>query len=203
MRVYRLQRAAEPGLPFEESRMKKFLASFAAVLLVAGMVVAAEVESGLKVGESVGAYNVKDITGPNAGKSLCYRCNYGARPVINVFTRTTGDDLAKLVVQVDKLVEANKDKKMAAFVTVLAEDADKVAPKLEEIAKKNGIKNVPLTIFDGEAGPEDYKISDKADVTVLLWNKHEVKAKVAVEKGGKIDEKTIKNVVASSEKILD
>lgn len=183
--------------------MKKFLASFAAVLVVAGMVVAAEVESGLKVGEPVGAYNVKDITGPNAGKSLCYRCNYGNRPVINVFTRTTGDDLVKLVKEVDSLVAKNQDKKMAAFVTVLAEDADKVAPKLEEMAKKNGIKNVPLTIFDGEAGPEDYKISDKADVTVMLWNKGEVKAKVAVAKGTKVDEKTIKTVVADSEKILN
>ena len=183
--------------------MKKFLASFAAVLVVAGMVIAAEVESGLKVGDQVGAYNVKDITGPNAGKSLCYRCNYGARPVINVFTRTTGDDLAKLVKEVDKLVEENKDKKMAAFVTVLAEDADKIAPKLGEMAKKNGIKNVPLTIFDGESGPSDYKISDKADVTVLLWNKHEVKANVSVAKGGKIDDKVIKTVVAGSEKILN
>lgn len=183
--------------------MKKFLASFAAVLLVAGMVVAADVESGLKVGDNVGAYNVKDITGPNAGKSLCYRCNYGARPVINVFTRQVNDDLAKLVKEVDALVEKNKEKKMAAFVTVLAEDADKIAPKLEEMAKKNGIKNVPLTVFDGESGPPDYKISEKADVTVLLWNKHEVKANVAVEKGGKLDDKVIKTVVAGSEKILN
>lgn len=183
--------------------MKKLLASFAAVLMVAGIVIAADVESGLKVGDQVGAYNVKDITGPNAGKSLCYRCNYGARPVINVFTRTVNDDLAKLVKEVDKLVADNKDKKMAAFVTVLAEDADEIAPKLEAMAKKNGIKNVPLTIFDGEAGPEDYKISDKADVTVLLWNKHEVKANVSVAKGGKLDDKTIKAVVAGSEKILN
>ena len=183
--------------------MKKFLAGFAAMLLVAGMVIAAEVESGLKVGEAPDAYNVKDITGPNAGKSLCYRCQYGARPVINVFTRQVNDDLAKLVKEVDKLVEANKDKQMRAFVTVLAEDADKIAPKLEEMAKKNGIKNVPLTIFDGDAGPEEYKISDKADVTVLLWNKMEVKANVAVAKGGKIDDKVIKSVVAGSEKILN
>ena len=183
--------------------MKKMLACFAAVLLVGGMVVAADVESGLKVGDSPSAYNVKDITGPNAGKSLCYRCSYGARPVINVFTRQVNDDLAKLIVQVDKLVEANKDKKMAAFVTVLAEDADKIAPQLEAMAKKNGIKNVPLTIYDGDAGPEEYKISDKADVTVLLWNKMEVKANVAVAKGGKVDEKVIKHVVADSEKILN
>lgn len=183
--------------------MKKFLAGFAAVLLVAGVVIAADVESGLKVGESVGAYNVKDITGPHAGTSLCYRCSYGARPVINVFTRELNDDVAKLIVQVDKLVGENKDKQMRAFVTVLAEDADKIAPKLEALAKKNGIKNVPLTIFDGEAGPSDYKISDKADVTVLLWNKHEVKANVSVAKGGKVDDKVIKSVIAGSEKILN
>jgi hypothetical protein len=185
--------------------MKKLLAGFSAVLVAAAglMVVAAEVESGLPVGESVGAYNVKDITGPSAGKSLCYRCQYGARPVVNVFTREVNDDLAKLVKEVDKLVEANKDKKMAAFVTVLAEDADKIAPKLEEMAKKNGIKNVPLTVFDGESGPPDYKISEKADVTVLMWSKHEVKAKTAIGKGDKLDATVIKKVVADTEKILN
>ena len=35
--------------------------------------VAADLESGLQVGESAGAFNVKDCTGPSAGKSLCYR----------------------------------------------------------------------------------------------------------------------------------
>ncbi len=31
------------------------------------------VKSGLKVGESVNAFLVDDITGPNKGTSLCYR----------------------------------------------------------------------------------------------------------------------------------
>lgn len=31
------------------------------------------VESGLKVGESVSPFLVDDITGPNKGKTLCYR----------------------------------------------------------------------------------------------------------------------------------
>jgi hypothetical protein len=34
---------------------------------------AAELKSGLQVGASAGAFNVKDITGPNKDKSLCYR----------------------------------------------------------------------------------------------------------------------------------
>ncbi len=31
------------------------------------------VQSGLKPGESVNAFNVDDITGPNKGTTLCYR----------------------------------------------------------------------------------------------------------------------------------
>lgn len=34
---------------------------------------AEEVKSGLQVGERTSPYNVKDITGPNKGRSLCYR----------------------------------------------------------------------------------------------------------------------------------
>ena len=39
----------------------------------AGAAVAADLQSGLQVGEAAGVFNVKDITGPNKGKSLCYR----------------------------------------------------------------------------------------------------------------------------------
>lgn len=182
--------------------MKKMLACLCVMAMVCVVAVAAELESGLAPGEKVGAYNVKDITGPNAGKSLCYRCKFGARPVVNVFVREVDDNLAKLVVEIDKIVAQNEEKKMAAFVTVLAEDADKIAPKLEEIAKKNDIKNVPLTIFDGASGPESYKISKDADVTVMMWNKGEVKASVALAKG-KLDATAIKSVVSNTSKILE
>lgn len=54
--------------------MKQFvLASMAMGLAIAGVVAAADLKSGLQVGEDAGAFNVKDITGPNKGKSLCYR----------------------------------------------------------------------------------------------------------------------------------
>lgn len=50
-----------------------WMTSAALALAACGVVVAAELQSGLQVGESAGAFNVKDITGPNKGKSLCYR----------------------------------------------------------------------------------------------------------------------------------
>ena len=54
--------------------------------------------------------------------------------------------------QVDAQVEKNKDKKLKAFVVLLTDDPDKAEPQLKEIAEKNNIKNVPLTIFDGPLG---------------------------------------------------
>jgi hypothetical protein len=77
-----------------------------------------------------------------------------------------------------------------------------VAPKLEELAKKEGIKNVPLTIFDGEAGPGSYKIAKDADVTVLMWKNTKVQANHAFAKG-KLNEKGIKAVVEDTKSILN
>jgi hypothetical protein len=106
-----------------------------------------------------------------------------------------------LVKQVDEAVAKNADKKLAAFLVVLAEDADAAAPKLEELAKKHGIKHVPLTIFDGESGPGSYKIAKDADVTVLMWLKRDVKVNHALKKG-KLDAETTKKIVADTETIL-
>jgi hypothetical protein len=126
---------------------------------------------------------------------------YGARPVVNIFAREITDDLASLVKQVDEVVANNADKKMAAFLVVLAEDADAAAPKLEELAKKHGIKHVPLTIFDGESGPSSYKIAKDADLTVLMWLKRDVKANHALKKG-ELDTKKVKEIVADTKTIL-
>jgi hypothetical protein len=180
----------------------KNLLTAALVVAFAGFVIAAELESGLKVGEAPGAYQVKDITGPSAGKSLCYRCQYGARPVVNVFTRTVNDQLAKTIKELDGIVAKNEDKQMRAFVVVLAEDAEKIAPQLEKLAKDNGIKNVPLTIFEGESGPPEYNISKDADVTVLMWNKQSVKTNIVLAKG-KLDESATKKIVAEAAKIAE
>ena len=121
--------------------------------------------------------------------------------MVNIFAREITDDLASLVKQVDEVVGKNADKKMAAFLVLLAEDADAAAAKLEEMAKKHGIKNVPLTIFDGDAGPGSYKIAKDAELTVMMWLKRDVKVNHALKKG-KLDAQTTKKIVADTETIL-
>src|SRR4051794_15550748 len=89
------------------SRMNRYVIPAVALFVTAGVAIAAEVKSGLDKGESPQAFNVKDITGPNKGTSLCYRCQYGAKPVTVVFTREVNDEVAGLVQQLDEKVGAN------------------------------------------------------------------------------------------------
>ena len=55
--------------------MSRLLAGVvAAAVAVHGLAaLAAEVKSGLAIGDHAGAFHVYDATGPSAGKSLCYR----------------------------------------------------------------------------------------------------------------------------------
>lgn len=183
--------------------MRRILSvAFVASAMFAGALIAAELKSGLQPGDAPPAYNVKDATGPNEGKSLCYRCKYGARPVVNIFAREMTPEVVALVKQIDGVVGKNDEKKMAAFVTLLTNDPDKDEAKLKEIAKKEGLKNVPLTVFDGVAGPEGYKIAEKADLTVTMWVESKVKVSHAFGKG-EFKSANSKAVVEDTKKILE
>lgn len=181
--------------------MRNVLVVASALLLSAATAVSAgELKSGLQVGAFPGAFNVLDCTGPATGKSLCYRCRYGGKPVVTIFTRTLDENVTKLVREVDAKLAANKE--LRAFVVLLTDDPDAAEPQLKKLAETAGIKHVPLTVFDGEAGPPQYEISSEAGVTVMLWVKSNVKANHAF-KAGELDAKGVQAVVADTAKILE
>lgn len=187
--------------------MKRFIVPAFALMACVGLAVAEEkksegVKSGLEEGASPAAFNVKDITGPSAGKSLCYRCQYGAKPVAVVFTREVTDEVGKLIKEIDSAVGANKDKNMCAFVVLLTDDADKGAAELKKLAEEQKITNTPLTVFDGEAGPESYNISKDAAVNVMMWNKSRVAVNHAFE-SAKLSDDEVKKVAGETKKILN
>jgi hypothetical protein len=122
--------------------------------------------------------------------------------VVNVFARSLSDDLASLVKEVDSFVGKNKSQQASAFVVLLTSDPDASEAKLKEFAKKHNIKNVPLTLFDGESGPPSYKIAKDAEVTVLLWKEREVKANHAFAKG-ELEKSDVEKVMADTAKILN
>jgi hypothetical protein len=91
---------------------------------------------------------------------------------------------------------------MKSFVVLLTNDPDADEAKLEALAKKHNIKAVPLTMFDGVAGPAKYKISKDAETTVLLWKGLSVKANHAFAKGKFKKESTVA-VLKDLDKILE
>ena len=121
--------------------------------------------------------------------------------MVAIFTRSITDDLTSLVKQIDDQVAKNEDKKMASFVILLSNDADADEAKLKTLAEKAGIKHVPLTVFDGIAGPPNYKIAEDAEVTVLHWLERKTVVNHAFAKG-KLDKDGVKKVVDSTAEIL-
>ena len=121
--------------------------------------------------------------------------------MVNIFAREITDNLTSLVKQIDAQIGANSEQKMAGFVVLLTDDPDAAEPSLKELAEKNKISNTPLTVYDGLAGPENYNIAEKADVTVMMWVGGEVKVNHVFAKG-KLDKKAVAMIVKDTAKIL-
>jgi hypothetical protein len=174
-----------------------------AIISSASMVGAAELESGLKVGDSPGAFYVTDVTGPSAGETLCYRCQYNNQPVVSIFARSMDDNVQNLVKQIDEVVgKRYDDERMAAFVVMLSDKPKGLKQSLVATAKEHKLTHTPLTTFSTAAGPRKYRIHEDAEVTVIMWVDSDVKSNLSFAKG-KLNADSIKQVIADTAKILN
>jgi len=116
-----------------------------------------------------------------------------------IFAREINDNLTSLVKKLDEAAVKNKSARMGAFI-VFCSDDEGLEKKLKELAKKENLKQMVLTI-DNPSGPGDYKIAKDADVTVVLYTKKTVKANYAFKKGA-LKPKDVDAIVADVAKIL-
>ena len=177
-----------------------WISTVAAIGIIAATIMtgtaSAEVTSGYQVGESVGAMTVTKVTGnpldgvPD-GKTLCYRCKMGSRPVVMVFARTADEKLAKLLKKLDEEIEEHQDAKLSSFVNMLGTDVDSLKKDASEFVKVNGIERIAFVVpkDDSKNGPADYKIAPDADLTVVCFKAGKVTANHAVAKGELSEEK--------------
>ena len=156
--------------------------------------VADEIPSGLQPGAAPPPFDVYDVTGRHKGKSLCYRCLHGSRPVVAVFARQVTPQLARLAKQLDKEVAANKKVHLQAFVVLLTDNFGSVEPQLVELKQKHKIEHVPLTLFDGNEGPADYNIADGTKTSVIMWNRNTVLFNLAIV-ADQLDKKVIATII--------
>ncbi|MBX9656510.1 hypothetical protein K2Y11_23075 [bacterium] len=161
--------------------MKSFKGSLTALALLLFAMNAEAAKSGPAVGDAPAPFEVTDITGPSAGKSLCYRCKYGSEPVVCLFIRDTSEMNVELIKALDEKLGENK--KLRAFAVLLTDKPDQGKSDLAKVAKEAEVKNIPLTVFPSTKGPEDYKLVDDVKVTIVLWSDSKVKANVNFKNG--------------------
>ncbi len=182
--------------------IRNFLTSVAVVAMVAGFAAAGDLKSGPQEGQKVpGPFHPFNVTGDDAGKKQCLYCKNGENPVAVVFARNPEDaEVQKLIAALDAATVKNSKAEMGSYVVFLVEDEKKQESTVKEIANKNGLKKIVLSI-DSPQGPSKYNISKDADVTVLLYTERVVKANYSFAKG-KLDDKAIDAVVADVAKIV-
>ena len=88
---------------------------------------------------------------------------------------------------------------MGTFFVFLSDD-ESLQNKLKELAKKEDLKKVVLTL-DNKSGPDKYEIAKDADVTVVLYTKRNVKVNHAFKKG-ELKESDVNKIAAEVSKIL-
>lgn len=187
--------------------MKKAFGLVLAVALFASPVVvsAEDIQSGLKVGQSIDAFFVTKIAGAaddgvSNGQNLCYRCKNGGRPQVMVFTRSADEQVVKLVQQLDESINKNSDKQLRAFVNFMAEDKAAAKTGAEKLATSTKAKNVPFVLpNEFENGPDNYGINSKAAITVIVAKGGKVEANYAAASAKDIK---VDAVIAEVSKVL-
>jgi hypothetical protein len=183
-------------------KTSRFVATSALALVVlTGTLLAAEpLKSGPQVGEKVpGPFEPLNINGDNAGKKFCQYCINGQNPVAMVFARDVSEPVTKLIKEIDAATAKNSDEKMGSFFVFLSDD-ESMEKKLQSIAKKEDLKKTVLTL-DNKTGPDNYKISKDAEVTVVLYKERKVIANYSFKKG-QMKDKDVEKVIADLPKIL-
>jgi hypothetical protein len=176
-----------------------------AVVVMTATVASAEVTSGPQVGEQVGAFTVTKVAGNaddgvDAGKTLCYRCRMGQRPVVMVFARSADEKLAKFLKKLEEEIEEHQDTKLTAFVNMIGTDEEALKKSAADFVAKHGLTRVAFVVpTQAKDGPENLKIAPDADLTVVCYKEGTVKANHAFAAGGLSDDKIDAIVHASCE----
>jgi hypothetical protein len=117
-----------------------------------------------------------------------------------IFAREVSDPLTSLVKKIDAATASNSGCKMGSFIVFLNDDED-LQKKLKDLAEKEKLQHIVLTIETKKDGPPAYNIAKEADVTVVLYTEGKVKSNYAFKKG-ELKDKDIDQIIGDVSKIL-
>jgi len=114
-----------------------------------------------------------------------------------IFAREVSANLTSLVKKLDKAAADSKGK-MGTFA-VFCNNDEKLEEQLKELAKKEKLTNLVLSIDDRKAGPYD-NFPAEADVTVMLYVNRKVKVNHSFRKG-ELKEEQVDKVIGMKDRL--
>jgi len=160
----------------------------------------AVLKSGPSIGSEVSSFYVRAVTGPLAGKSVCYVCRNGDRPVVMVFLRELGADTTRLLKRLDKTVNEHRADGLRCFVVLLSESAQKDAARLQTLAFDEKL-DLPLTLAgESMAGANLTNVAPSAAVTVVLYDHLKVVERFSY-RTGECDDTACQSVIVAAESL--
>lgn len=170
-----------------------FAAAVVSVAMLDALDAADALKSGLQPGEKIThIFEPLNINGEHAGEPYCLICENGLAPVAMLFARDLNEPLLDLLSKLDQASAKHRDQELGSFVVFLSTD-DTLREKLAAVVKQRQIKHLIFSIFD-PPGPEGFKVAPDANLTVVLYREHEIKANHAFRPG--------EFTAAASDKIL-
>jgi hypothetical protein len=156
--------------------------------------------SGLQAGQSVTTvFEPVNLNGPHAEEPHCLVCENGLCPVAMVLARDLSEPLGKLLARLDAACVKHSAQELGSFAVFL-DAPDPLQEKLRAFAAKETLKKLVLAL-EAEAHIPEYKVAADADVTVMLYVRHDVKAAFAFRKG-ELNDAAIDAIIAALPKIL-
>lgn len=184
-----------------------------------------QLSSGPQVGKVLpGTFDSLVLNGKKKGRQHCLVCAQGLNPAVLVFAREPGEGkdgpLTTLLAKLDEALDLYQDTPLGASVVFLSADAKNSAnnekeqdpDKLVEEAKARDdlvkrlttrsekLKGVVVGCFP-QAGPKAYEVSPKAEVTVLVYDRHKVLANFSFAEG-KMTQADVARVMAKVDEMM-
>ncbi len=157
--------------------------------------------SGLPPGKRPGPYSFLVATGPNRGTQHCYICETENRPAVLIFARTPSESLGKLALGIDRALLTYQKEDLRGWITFLSADQTTMDRQVVEWGKKQGLRTLPLGVFEDLDGPPSYRLKREADVTVLVFVNQKVVHNFAFREG-ELKEQQIKDILATLPKLV-
>ena len=153
-----------------------------------------------KVGDEVPSFYVRTVTGPLAGKSVCYVCRHGDRPVAMVLLRELGADATALLKELNQTVDRHRANGLRCFAVLVTGTPQREAPRLQTLAFDEKL-DLPLTLASETVAAEaTLNVEPDAAITVVLYDDRRIVSRFA-HRTGSCDESARREIVLAAEKL--